>query len=116
MSVQAVLLPVFVYVALCYATLGGMIVTKGDSRFGAHFRNLYEMPVLFLALVAFALITRRTDTLFVVLEWLYVALRLVHAAIHVTRNTQPARGAAFAASAAVLGLAWIVFAVGVLFA
>ena len=114
MSVQAVLLPVFAYVALVFGVLGGLIATAGDKRYGDHFRNLFELPVLFLALVAFALITRKTDMVFVVLEWLYVLTRAGHAAIHLTRNTQPARGIVFAASAAVLALAWILFAVEIL--
>lgn len=120
MTVQDVLLPVFVYVILVFAVLGGLIVTRtthrdaGAALFSANFRNQFEMPVLFLAVVALALITRRTDTLFVVLEWLFVLARVLHAGIHVTRNVIPWRSAAFAASAAVVAILWIELAIGVM--
>ena len=120
MTVQDVLLPVFVYVALVYAVLGGLIVTRASRReagaalFAANFRNQFEIPVLFFAVVALALITKRTDTLFVVLEWLFVLARVVHAGIHVTRNVIPWRSTAFAASAAVVLILWIELALGVL--
>ena len=120
MTVQEVLLPVFAYVILVYIVLGGLAVTRTSrsearaSLFAANFRNHFEVPVLFFAVVALALITRRTDTLFVVLEWLFVLARVAHTGIHVTRNVIPWRSAAFAASAAVVLILWLEFAIGVL--
>ena len=120
MRVQDVLLPVFVYVVVVFAVLGGLIAARVARReasaalFAANFRNQFEIPVLFFAVVALALITRRTDTLFVVLEWLFVLARTVHAAIHVTRNVIPWRSAAFAASAMVVAILWIALALGVM--
>lgn len=120
MTVQEVLLPVFVYVILVYVVLGGLVVTRASRReesaalFAASFRNQFEIPVLFLTVVALALITRRTDTLFVVLEWLFVLARVFHAGIHVTQNVVPWRSTAFAASAVVVLLLWIELALGVL--
>lgn len=120
MTVQDVLLPVFVYVAVVYVVLGGLIITRVSGReasaglFAANFRNQFEIPVLFFAVVALALITRRTDTLFVVLEWLFVLARVVHAGVHVTRNVIPWRSTAFAVSAATVAVLWIELAVGVL--
>jgi hypothetical protein len=39
------------------------------------FENQFEKPVLFYALVVLAIITKRADLLFVVMEWLFVASR-----------------------------------------
>lgn len=120
MTVQDVLLPVFVYVIVVYAVLGGLVVTRASHReanaalLAANFRNQFEIPVLFFAVVALALITRRTDTLFVVLEWLFVVARIAHAGIHVTKNVILWRSAAFAVSAAVVLILWIELALGVL--
>lgn len=119
MTVQSVLLPVFVHVLLVFGILGGLIVTgsQGSARavqFSAHLRNQFEMPVLFLVLVVVAMIVHRTDTLFVVLEWLFVLARLLHAGIHVTSNRQPWRGAVFAVSSLILLVGWIKLALEVL--
>lgn len=120
MTVQAVLLPVFVYVILVYVVLGGLVATRASQReagatlFAANFRNQFEIPVLFFAVVTLALITRRTDTLFVVLEWVFVAARVIHAGIHVTGNVLAWRSAVFAVSAAVVAILWIELAIGVL--
>jgi peptidoglycan/LPS O-acetylase OafA/YrhL len=46
-------------------------------------------------LVILALFTRKADTLFVVLAWMFVASRLAHAAIHVTSNHLQRRFFAF---------------------
>ena len=52
----------------------------------------FELPVLFYVLTILAMITRHADLLFVVLAWMFVAMRLVHAYIHVTSNNcAPAR-------------------------
>lgn len=120
MTVQDVLLPVFVYVLLVYAVLGGLVITRSSQReasaslFAANFRNQFEIPVLFFAVVALVLIIRRPDTLFVVLEWLFVVARVAHVGIHVTRNVVPWRSAAFAASAAIVLILWLDLAIKVL--
>jgi hypothetical protein len=59
--------------------------------------------------VILAWITRTTDVVFVVLEWLFVVLRIVHAYIHVTSNYVPRRFQVFAAGLLVLVIMWIYF-------
>jgi hypothetical protein len=75
------------------------------------YHNQLELPVLFYVLTALALITRQADLLFVVLAWVFVATRLLHAGIHVTGNDVPKRFQAFAAGAVVLLVMWAIFAV-----
>ncbi|MCC6948602.1 MAG: MAPEG family protein [Bradyrhizobiaceae bacterium] len=137
MSVPAVLAPVFVLVALTFFLnywMGYLRVTavsrgevhtrdialrqpawpKRTTQIGNAFHNQLEMPVLFYVLVAFALITQKAGLLFVVLSWLFVALRFVHAYIMVTSNRVSRRFWVFFVASLVLLLMWIVFAVQIL--
>jgi hypothetical protein len=66
--------------------------------------------------VALALIVRKTDLLFVVMSWIFVALRIAHAGIHITTNRVPRRFMVYAAGVLILMAMWIIFAVRILFA
>lgn len=79
-----------------------------------NFMNLLEMPLLFYVVCICFYVTARVDTTTLVLAWLYVALRVVHSAIHLTYNRVFHRLVAYAASVAVLLALWIRFVVGVL--
>ena len=52
---------------------------------------------------------RKADILFVVMAWLFVVSRIVHAFIHVTSNHVGQRFAAFLVGAVILALMWIIF-------
>ena len=75
--------------------------------------NLFEMPVLFLALVPLLLITRHGGTIEVGLAWVFVALRAVHSIIHTGANIVRTRFYAYGASCAVLLAMWLGFAVDI---
>lgn len=55
------------------------------------FQNQFEIPVLFYAVVAFALIVGAADATMVALAWVFAISRLIHAAIHTTYNRVPHR-------------------------
>ena len=74
-----------------------------------NFRNLFETPVLFYALVAVAVATSHVPAWLVVGAWCYVALRVVHSAIHCTYNRVMHRFAAFIGSFTVVVTLWIAF-------
>ena len=137
MSVQAVLLPVFALVALVFFLLARTALTRvaaiqagavkmkdialGQNawpapvtRTGNAYANNLQLPLLFYALVAFAMLTKKDDLLFVVMSWLFVASRYVHAWVHVTSNHVPTRFNMFAAGVLILGLMWIMFAARIL--
>jgi hypothetical protein len=139
MSIQAVLLPLFVQVTLTLvlliwmAALNRSAVVRREVRWqdialrepnwparNLQIRNAFlnqlETPLLFYVLTILAWITRHADLLFVILAWIYVALRIVHAYIHVTDNYVPRRGAAFIMSAIVLALMWLIFMLRILLA
>lgn len=72
-----------------------------------NFRNLFEVPVLFYALVAVALAAHHTPTWLVFGAWLYVLLRVVHSVIHCTYNKVMHRLSAFLAGFALLVALWV---------
>ncbi len=137
MSIQAVLLPVFVQVALTFGLLywQGYVrvghTRRGEvklrdialrqanwpeqaTKLGNAFLNQLEIPILFYALVAFALLTRKADLVFVVLSWLFVLSRLVHAYIHVTSNRVSRRFFAYTVGTLTLLVMWVIFALRIL--
>ncbi|KAA2237024.1 MAPEG family protein [Salinarimonas soli] len=137
MSIAAILAPVFVQVGLTFVLLFMMGRTRfaavragevkirdialGERAWPARvtqvantFHNQFETPVLFYALVALAIVTRQADLLFVVLSWLFVTARLVHAYVYTTTNNVLTRFRVFLAGTAVLMLMWAIFAVRIL--
>lgn len=76
-----------------------------------HFRNLFEVPVLFYALCAFLAVSRLTNLLLLASAWGFVVLRAVHTCIHLTSNTVIRRFQAYVASTLVLYFMWGVFGV-----
>ena len=137
MTVQAILAPVFVMVALTFVLLfwmGGVRVAsvrRGETRvrdialgqpnwpprvqqISNCFHNQLQLPMLFYVLVILAYILHKADLLFVIMSWIFVVLRVVHTAIHTGSNNVPRRFYAFLAGAIVLLLMWIIFAVRVL--
>ena len=132
MSIQAVLLPLFVEVALTFVLLfwtGSARVAavrrgdvhprdvalrepswpKQETQIANAYQNQLELPVLFYVLTILAIVTRHADLVFVVLAWVFVVLRLVHVYIHLTSNHLRRRFAAFAAGTVVLALMWGIF-------
>lgn len=51
-----------------------------------NFRNLFEIPVLFYALVLYVFVTGQVDTAYVGAAWFFVVFRVLHSAVHCTVN------------------------------
>lgn len=51
-----------------------------------NFKNLFEMPVLFYALVLYLFVTRQVDGVYLIAAWIFVAFRVAHSAVHCTFN------------------------------
>jgi hypothetical protein len=137
MSIPAILLPVFVQVGLTFILLLPLAATRfgalgrrevrsseiavgpggwpeRPARMARAFENQFEIPLLFYVLVFLAIMTRKGDVAFVVMEWLFVVSRLIHAVIHAGFNNLRFRFAFFAFGVAVLLVMWTVFAVRIL--
>jgi hypothetical protein len=122
MSVQMVLLPVFVLVGLTFALLLGMMRTRRGEPAGPNratqladcYRDQFELPLLFYLLIALALPLRRADLFIVLMSWVFVVTRFAHAGIFVTSSDSAPRSAAWLASALVLFAMWLYFALKLL--
>jgi hypothetical protein len=137
MSVQMVLLPVFVLVGLTFFLLLWMATARTRAlrgreirpkdialgqpnwpervtQIGNSFRNQLEVPVLFYVLIALALPLRRADLFIVLMSWVFVVTRFVHAGIFVTSNNVQQRGLAWFAGVLVLLAMWLYFALKLL--
>jgi hypothetical protein len=134
MTIQMVLLPVFVLVAMTFALLFWTArsrtasiksgetkmrdIALGQANWPAQqtqiansYNSQFQLPLLFYVVVILAWITKTTDVVFVVLEWVFVLLRLVHAYVHTTTNYVPRRFMVFAAGLFVLIVMWVWFGV-----
>ena len=80
------------------------------------FHNQLELPILFYVLVAFALITRKADLIFVVMSWMFVATRLAHAYVYATTTRSGSASRCSRSASLILLLMWIIFALRILFA
>jgi hypothetical protein len=121
MSVQMVLLPVFVLVGLTFALLLWMATARGRalSSRDASIKDIalgqqFEIPVLFYFLIALALPLRHADFFIVLLSWVFVVTRFAHAGIFVTSNDVRTRSLAWFAGVLVLLAMWIYFALKIL--
>jgi hypothetical protein len=76
--------------------------------------NLFEMPVLYFALVPLLLVTGSASGAQVALAWAFVALRLVHTVIHIGPNTIRTRARVYVASSAMLFAMWLGFVIDLL--
>jgi hypothetical protein len=87
--------------------LGRTMWPEDAQKRAANQRNQFELPVLFYAVVAFALITKAVDIPMLALAWLFVLSRLVHTAIHIGPNKVRWRTPAFALGFLVLLGMWL---------
>ena len=72
--------------------------------------NQFELPVLFHALCLALYVTNGVNYLTLILLWIFVVSRYVHAWVHLTSNKVPQRHNAFVAGVVALGLCWVWFA------
>jgi len=77
-------------------------------------RYLFEMPVLYFALVPLLMLTGSASAAQVALAWIFVALRVVHSVIHIGPNTVRTRARVYIASSIALFAMWVGFAVDLL--
>jgi hypothetical protein len=131
MSIEAILLPMFVQVGLTFVLLFWTIILRLRAvrrgavspqqialrepnwppyvqQVGNAFHNSVEMPVLFYVVVLLALITQTLDVTLYVLMWMFVLSRIVHVFIHVTSNRLDHRTPVFLIGAIALALIWVI--------
>lgn len=137
MTVAAILAPLFVQAALTFVLLFWMAqartaaLRRGEARIrdtalgqpnwpsrvqqiSNCYHNQFQLPVLFYILMILAYDLKKADYAFVIMAWVFVISRILHAWIHVTTNRVPLRFLAFAVGALVLLLMWAIFAIRIL--
>ena len=139
MSIQFVLLPLFVEVLLTFGVMFGMMyfrtssLWRGETRFehialrepnwpvraqqfAYAFANQFELPVLFYVLTILEIVTHHADLLFVALAWLFVITCVLQAVVHVTNNIVRVRGAFYGVGAVILVIMWLIYIVRIVLA
>jgi hypothetical protein len=137
MSLQAVLLPLFVEIIITFVLMLRMgALRRADYNSGAikaddvalreprwparttqaanAFANQFELPVLFYVLTILAWVTRHAGIVFVVLAWVFVICRVLQAYVHVTSNVVRYRSLFFSVGAVVLIVMWALYIIEVL--
>jgi hypothetical protein len=137
MSIQMVLLPLFVQVALTFALLIWMFglrrqtLVSGETKIreialgqpnwpvratqvANCYRNQFELPLLFYVLIALALPLRHADLFIVLMSWVFVVTRFAHAGVFVSSNDLGRRSMAWLAGVLVLLVMWVYFAFKIL--
>jgi hypothetical protein len=137
MTIQEVLLPLFLEVILTFALLFWLAPLRASDfssgrtrpqdvalrepnwsqrsmQVAYSYSNQFELPVLFYVLTILAWVTRHADLIFVVLAWVFVIFRYLQTYVHVTSNQVRLRGAFFGVSALVLAIMWIIYIVEIL--
>ena len=129
-AVRALLWPVLAQVALTLAVWIALYVQRlgemgrrridpqsvATSRLAAgvlenvaaadNFRNLFEVPVLFYAVVPLLVLAQAVTATAVALAWGFVALRALHSIIHLSYNRVVHRFCAYAASTGCVFALW----------
>src|ERR1700759_472080 len=113
MSIQMILLPVFVQVGLPFALLLWMRGRR-NARATGSFNEELGVPMLFYVLIAIAQPIRHADLVIVMLSWVFVICRFANAGMLVTASGERAGGAAWLASVLVLLAMWLYFALKIL--
>ena len=136
MMIRELLWPTLLLVALAYGVWIIMFVQRGDllrrspprpEDFASgeaalrylqpvempanNLRNLFEMPVLYFALVPLLIVTHHASQIQVILAWVYVLLRVWHSLEHVVVKQVRRRFFAYLLSCILLSAMWIGFAI-----
>lgn len=132
MTVQEILLPLFVEVILTFLLLICLFPLRfGDFKAGIArpdnvalrepnwsqrsqqvsyaFSNQFELPVLFYVLTILAYVTHLAGVIFVILAWIFVIFRILQAAVYVTSNKIKVRGLFFGLGALALMINWAIY-------
>ena len=89
-----------------FRTYQGEEEPESTIKLSRHFRNIFEAPVLFYVVCLAAMITHQATMPFLVLAWIYVIVRTMHAYVHVGGNRVGKRIKVYMVSWVVLILMW----------
>jgi hypothetical protein len=90
-----------------YQRAEGVTYPEAAEAASRNFSNLFEMPVLFYAVIPLLVMTGMQDDFALAGLWAFVALRAVHSAVHLTTNHLVFRFLAYAVSCVCLFAVWV---------
>jgi len=90
-----------------FQLMSGYTPPSYSKKLERNFSNLLELPLLFYMLAILCAVLNINSPLLITLAWLFVSLRIIHSAIHVSYNFPWHRFYAFLASTLVLLAMWI---------
>lgn len=137
MSTLDILLPLFAQVILTFVLMFAMAISRRNvltrkevrvadialgqknwpirtTQIANAYQNQFELPVLFYVVIGLAIATAQVTLPLVVLAWIFVAFRVMHAYVHTGSNYVPRRFMTFAASVLALIAMWAVYAYQIL--
>lgn len=112
MSVAAVLLPLFVLVAILFVLL--LPIRKEPASPGAIDGRSLTLALLFSILTVLALFTHKGDIIFLVLAWIFVATRAFALFPALAGSAVKAGRTMDLVSTLVLAVMWVLFAAAIL--
>ena len=68
-----------------------MISPAGIVHPSDNLKNLFELPVIFYALVIALYVTNQVDAVYLTAAWVFAGFRILHSATHCTANIIPVR-------------------------
>jgi len=88
------------------ATEEGLARIKGSFHTADNFENLFEVPVLFYALLVTVMFTYNSDVYYLMGAWIFVATRAAHSIVHCTVNIVALRFTFYFIGSMVLWAMW----------
>ena len=98
----------------CQVSIKSFVLMEGKGQLSTrlqqldrNFTNLLEVPVLFYLWCLVVMVLPLQDASLIKLAWVYVAMRFIHSAIHITYNNVNHRFLVFVLSCALLLVMWL---------
>ena len=82
---------------------------EGSRRYAANLANQFELPTFFYALVALLYAAEAVTGVQVLLAWVFLIGRVIHAVIHTRTDNVPLRGGVFGINFLALAGMWAIF-------
>lgn len=82
-------------------------IFKEISTSSDNFKNLFEIPTLFIPLPILLIQLEMVDEIFIIMAWAFVISRALHSIVHCTYNKVMHRFYAYILSSLVLWLMWL---------
>lgn len=91
-----------------FKTYESVNVPEAVIKTARHFSNLFETPVLFYVICTLGMILNVDSQWFLILAWCYIAIRAVHAYVHMGSNKLPIRMSVYTVGWVIMITMWAI--------